>query len=107
MDRNFFYRLTNEDTIFVEYRTDRGEVVSFVVKLLCDIHGRRYEVIRYDSAHGCPHKDTLDTEGHVISDRKVWYYYLSNSVAFTTAIDDIEQNYEFYRERFVKWLRVN
>ena len=64
-----------------------------------------YEVIRFDGAHDSPHKDILDLTGHVV--RKVWYEYISNKQALTMAIDDIEDNYEFYRERFSTWLRKN
>lgn len=105
METNYFRQLTKEDLIFVEFKTDRGKIVSFTVKLVCTIHGRQYDVVRFDSAHGCPHKDILDTSGHVM--RKVWYDYLSNSQALTMAVDDIEESCEFYRERFIKWLRMN
>src|SRR5271169_308709 len=105
MDKIIIIEITNEDFIFIQFRTDSGKVESFVVQLLCDIHGQRYEVVRFDSGHGSPHQDILDPTGHVM--RKIWYYYLSNSQALTMAIDDIEQKNEFYRERFIKWLRTN
>ncbi len=105
METKFAIPLTNNDRIFVEFKTDRGEVTTFIVKLICDIHGHSYEVMRYDSAHGSPHKDIMDTSGNVM--RKVWYDYLSNSQALTMAIDDIEDNHYFYRKRFITWLRTN
>lgn len=105
MDKIIIIDITHEDVIFMQIRTDRGEVISFTVKLLCDIGGRRYEVVRFDSAHDYPHKDILDTDGRVI--RKVWYYYLSNSEVVTLAIADIKEHYEFYRERYAKWLNTN
>ncbi len=105
METKFTIPLTNDDRIFVEFGTERGRVESFIVKLICDIHSHSYEVIRYDGAHGSPHKDVLDLAGHVA--RKVWYHYLSNEQALTMAIDDINDNYESYRERFKQWLRIN
>jgi len=62
------------------------------------------KVLRYDSGHECPHKDILNLEGEVI--RKVWYDFLDNSQALM-AITDIKDNYEFYRERYLKWLKGN
>ncbi len=105
MDKNYTSYITTDDIIFVEYKTDRGEVISFVVKLLCDIAGQRYEVVRHDSGHGCPHIDILDTEGHVIRDRKLWYNWVNNNQALTMAIADVKEHHEFYRERYIKWLR--
>lgn len=37
--------------------------------------------------------------------RKVWYDFLDNNKALTMAIADIKDNYEFYRERYLKWLK--
>lgn len=62
-------------------------------------------MLRYDSGHECPHKDILNTKGGVI--RKVWYDFLDNSQALTMAVTDIKDNYEFYRERYLKWLKGN
>ncbi|MGD0281537.1 MAG: hypothetical protein ABSB95_04155 [Dissulfurispiraceae bacterium] len=105
MDKIIIIEITHQDSIFIQIRTDRGTVESFVVTLLCDIQGQRYEVVRFDSGHGSPHKDILDTDGHVA--RKVWYHYLSNAEAANMAIADIKEHYESYRERYIKWLRVN
>ena len=89
--------------IFVEIESTAGAVKSFVVKLVCVINEQRYEIIRYDCAHEGPHKDILDIDGHVI--RKVCYDYLSRARALDAAIDDIEDNYDAYKERFLKWLK--
>jgi hypothetical protein len=105
MDKFYTHYITHQDRIFVERRTERGQVISFVVKLLCDIEGMTYEVVRYDSGHGCPHKDILDTAGHVISERKLWYDYSNNNVTLTMAVKDMKEHCEFYRERFIKWLK--
>jgi hypothetical protein len=62
-----------------------------------------YEVIRFDSAHGCPHKDILDPTGSVV--RKVWFELLDNQQGLNLAIKDLKDNYELYIERFKKWLK--
>ncbi|MBF0559362.1 MAG: hypothetical protein HQL08_11350 [Nitrospirae bacterium] len=105
MDKKFIIEITEENLIAIEFRTDRGEVKDFVVRLICLIHGRRHDVIRFDSAHGMPHMDILDAKGQLYD--KVWYDYLSNDQALAMAIQDIKSHYEFYRERYIKWLRLN
>ena len=78
---------------------------SYVVRLICIILGRRYDVIRFDNAHGKPHMDILGAKGQLVD--KMWYDYLNNDQALTMVIQDIKSHYEFYRERYIKWLRLN
>ena len=60
--------------IHVFFETASGLIINFVVKLTLLHEGRHFEVVRYDSAHGCPHKDILDVNGRV--KRKVWFELL-------------------------------
>jgi predicted RNase H-like HicB family nuclease len=68
-----YYRveLTGGTEIQVFFETTNGWVINFVVKLIILFEGGHYEVVRYDTAHGCPHKDVLDIDGNV--KRKVWF----------------------------------
>jgi len=66
------------------------------------INGGYHGIVRYDSAHNCPHKDTLDIHGKVI--RKVWFEWLDNRQGLNLAIKDLKDNYQFYADRFKKWL---
>lgn len=103
MDNEYFLEIEEMVVAYVYFKTDKGEVTEFVVKLLSLFGGKWYEIIRYDSGHGCPHKDILNTNSEVI--RKVWYDFLDNGQALTMAITDIKDNFEFYKERFQKWLK--
>jgi hypothetical protein len=87
--------------IHVYFETLNGLVISYVVKLLLRAGKKYYEVIRFDSAHGCPHKDTLDDKGTIL--RKTWFESLDNQQGLDIAIKDIKDNYELYIERFNKW----
>ncbi len=89
--------------IHVYFETFDGLVINFVVKLIIRIKGKYYEVIRFDSAHGCPHKDIIDSSGAII--RKVWFESINNKQGLDLAIKDLKDNYEIYIERFEKWLR--
>lgn len=103
MNKEYFLEIEKGVIVFVQFNTEKGDVKDFVIKLLCEFSGKWHEVLRYDSGHGCSHKDILDITGSVI--RKVWYDFLDNSQALTMAIADIKDNYEFYRERYLKWLK--
>jgi hypothetical protein len=105
MDKEYFLELGVDAVVYVYFTTEKGEIKDFVVKLLCESEGEWHEVLRYDSGHDCPHKDVLDIEGNVI--RKIWYDYLDNSQALTMAITEIKESYEFYKERYIKWLKGN
>jgi hypothetical protein len=78
----------------VGYETHGGRVVSFVVLLMIHHEGCVYNVARYDTAHGTPHRDILSKSNSVIEK-----YLLDNmefDEALTYAIDDFKENYENY-----------
>ena len=79
--------------------TARGQVTGFVVQLELEIADRLYPVVRYDSAHGQPHRDTLDADGNVIA--KDWLPY-SFDAALAEARRDMLANWQQYREEFLK-----
>jgi hypothetical protein len=103
MDKEYFLKIAEGTIVYVYFKTKKGDVVEFVVKLLSLFEGKWHEIVRYDSGHGCPHKDILNIDGEVI--RKVWYDFLDNAQALTMAITDIKDNFEFYKERYQKWLK--
>ena len=103
MEREYFTELYEGVIIYVYFRTIKGEVTDFAVKLLAHCEDKWHEILRYDSGHDCPHKDILSTDGKVI--RKVWYDFLDNTQALTMAITDIKENCEFYKQRYQKWLK--
>ncbi len=104
MGKEYFLEIARGVMVYVDFKTNRGKVKEFVVKLLCEIKEEWHEIIRFDSGHNCPHKDILNTQGKVI--RKIWFEFLDNSQALTIAITDIKEHFEFYRERYEKWLKT-
>ena len=73
-------------------------MVSFVVRLMLQMNERWVNVVRYDTAHGLPHRDVLDQRGRVV--RKDWLTCLTFEEALTHAKNDLVQNYESYLEKF-------
>lgn len=102
-EKEYFLRLEENTIVYVYIETSSGEVTDFVVKLLIIFENKWHEILRYDSGHDCPHKDILNVDGEVI--RKVWYDFLDNERALSMAIQDIKDNYEFYKGRYLKWLK--
>jgi len=94
--------LTDDVEIQVAFETLHGSLQGFVVKLVLKIGESIFELVRFDSAHGCPHKDTLDQNGEIV--RKAWFDLLSNKQALDLGIKDLKDNYDLYVERFYSWL---
>ena len=97
----FVIELDIDVEIRIMIETANGVVVNYVVKLLIIQNNKHFEVIRFDNAHGCPHKDLLDKHGNIV--RKTWYDFFDNQQGLDMAIKDIKDNYELYIERFTKW----
>lgn len=97
-----YYAILLKDGIEIHafFETNQGILVRYVVKLVCNGY---QEVIRFDSAHDCPHKDILGVDGKV--KRKVWFELLDNKQGLDLAIKDLKDNYELYVERYLKWLK--
>lgn len=77
----------------------RGRVAGFVVQLEIEIDGQLFPVVRYDCAHGQPHRDILDASGHVIA--KEWLQYRRDA-ALAHAHRDLRANWRQYREDFLR-----
>lgn len=102
-DKEYFLELAEGTIVYVHFKITKGNVAEFIVKLLSMFEDKWYEILRYDSGHGCPHKDILNAYGEVV--RKIWYDFLDNGQALTMSIKDIKENFEFYKERYLKWLK--
>ncbi|MBI5841116.1 MAG: hypothetical protein HZB19_13550 [Chloroflexi bacterium] len=103
MRRVEFLRLfENENTLRVYFDLERGEVTSFVVQLECLFGDEWKPVVRYDTAHGFAHRDTIHprkkTEKTEISVRNY-------KEGLNFAINDLETNWREYRRRYEEWLK--
>ena len=104
MPRKYYkIELTDSIEIHVYFETVGGYIVNFAVKLILKYEDKLCEIVRFDSAHGCPHKDILNIHGMI--KRKIWYEFLDNKQALDMAIKDIKDNYELYVRRFIEWLK--
>jgi hypothetical protein len=92
--KDFQIWLTDKVYLVIDYETDAGRVVGFVVRLMIDLEGTIYNVARYDTAHGTPHRDILTRSNKIIE--KQWLVDMDFDAALTCAINDFKQNYESY-----------
>ena len=75
-----------------------GRIIKFVVQLEVKIGGVWKEVIRYDCVHDYAHKDCYNIKRQC---RKI-NLYLDYEDALILADDDINENWEIYREKFLR-----
>ena len=94
------YKIWLDDRTFmvVELAMIKGGVVSFVVRLMYLEAGREFNIARYDTAHGAPHRDSLGRRHGLL--RKEWYLDLPMDVVLQRAIMDFRLNYESYIAQF-------
>jgi hypothetical protein len=81
---------------------ERGRIVGFRVQYEALIEGKWYAIVRYDSAHGRPHKDTMHPDG---SETKEWFTFYSNAEVLTIGQRDIIENWPSYRARYEREMK--
>jgi hypothetical protein len=81
------------------HKTDKGEVIAFMVQLEVEVEpGAWKPVIRYDCAHGFVHFDRYNLKG----DHDKQEIPLSYTESLDLADKDINDNWDTYRERFLR-----
>ena len=76
---------------------DRSKIVGFRIQYEALIAGNWHSVVRYDSAHGEPHRDTLHSDG--TQTKEVFSEY-TNAELLTIGQRDIMENWPTYRARY-------
>jgi len=72
--------------------------VKFVVQLEIEYEGNWKGVVRYDCAHGYAHRDSYNLRGEQEKEK----LHLRFEDALDLADDDIDDNWEIYRYRFLE-----
>lgn len=76
----------------------KNKVVDFVVQLEVKVQGQWKTVIRYDCSHDFAHIDRYNIQG----EKEKGKIALPYGEGLTLADEDINLNWEFYKERFLK-----
>jgi hypothetical protein len=77
---------------------EAGSITKFVVQLEVKTGGVWKTVVRYDCVHDYAHKDCYNLKGQ----SKKINLYVDYEDALTLADDDINENWEIYRKKFLK-----
>lgn len=80
------------------HQIQRGKVTHFMVQLEIDHDGVWKEVVRYDCAHGYAHRDSYNLKKKHIKEP----LNMSFEDAMTFADEDIDDNWESYKNKFLE-----
>ena len=80
------------------HETRKGEVTEFAIQLEVYSGGAWVPIVRYDTAHGRPHVDFYVT----VRRRTKQFLDLSLAEALTLADEDLKENWERYRDDFLR-----
>ena len=80
----------------------KGQVIEFSVQFETFINGEWFPVVRYDTSHGFAHRDLLNIKG---IKRKTPLFATDNNDALTFAENDIKDNWEVYKQRFLEEIK--
>jgi hypothetical protein len=97
--KTYVFMLSDEDRKRHEHISDKGVIAGFIVQYEILHDGKWLPVVRYDSAHGFAHKDLMRPDGRK---EKILIGAMDFNEALTMADKDISENWERYRERFLR-----
>jgi hypothetical protein len=80
------------------YRVNRGRVTRFTVQLEVMAEGQWQPVVRYDTSHQFAHCDFYQPGGKVVKINLMMTF----DEALTHALNDLRDNWESYRDRFLR-----
>jgi len=81
------------------HETERGQVVAFMVQLEVEVEESVWRaVLRYDCAHDFVHRDRYNVHGEQDKEELPLTY----TEALDLADKDINDNWEVYKERFLR-----
>ena len=84
------------------HTVERDEITSFVIQYEAEIDGEWHEIVRYDTAHGYPHKDIMHPDG---TETKEEFPYYTSAEVMTLGQSDIRKNWSRYREQYEREMR--
>jgi len=80
------------------HKVENREIKNFVVQLEIKYDDEWRAALRYDCAHNFAHKDSYNLKGDF---RKI-NLYMNFQDALTFADDDINENWQLYKQKFLR-----
>lgn len=100
--KTYIFMLSDTDRKRHEHLTERGKVTGFVVQYEIFIEDKWVPIVRYDTAHGYARKDLMNPDS---SKEKIFMGTSDLNEALTVADMDINENWERYKERYLRRLK--
>ncbi len=94
--------LSDKDRKRHEHMIEKGEVTGFVVQYETLFDDKWVPIVRYDTAHGYAHKDLMNPDG---SKEKIFLGEADFNEVLTLADIDINENWERYKERYIRRIK--
>jgi hypothetical protein len=103
-EKEYVYYLAPEHTDRFRYShsLERGKIVRFSIQYEALIEGKWQAVVRYDTAHGRPHKDIVHPDG---TQTKQEFHGYARSEVLTIGERDIKANWQRYRANYEKEIK--
>lgn len=93
--------LESNNALRVLFDTEHGQIVRFAVQLECQFGDDEWvAVVRYDTAHGYAHRDTMHPYEKAHKTKMSVQDY---NEALTLAMNDVVNNRHDYRRRYEEW----
>ena len=102
MKKSYIFMLSDIDRKWHEHISEKDRVTRFVVQYETLFEGKWVPVVRYDTGHGYAHKDLLNPDG---SKEKIVLGIADLNEALTLADIDINENWERYKERYLRRIK--
>ena len=96
--KTYFRYLTHEDRVRCQIELETGQVQKFVIQYEISIKVEWTAVTRFDTVHDAVHRDLIAPDGAVT---KRWFVQFNFDEGLTFAYNDIEANWEKYREWYL------
>ena len=98
MLKTYFRYLTHEDRVRCKVELEKAHVERFVIQYEIFADEEWAAVTRFDTSHEAMHRDLISPDGIV---RKKWYLQFDFDEGLTFAYNDIERNWEKYRQWYL------
>ena len=96
--KTYYRYLTHEDRVRCQIKLEKGQVIKFVIQYEILIRSEWVAVTSFATFHDAVHRDLISPDGAVT---KKWYLQLNFDEGLTFAYNDIEANWERYREWYL------
>jgi len=88
---------SNSDRYRLYCEIERGQVIVFRVQYEAFMYDKWRPIVRYNTAHGFPHRDLLHPNRPA---EKTEYPGWSNAEVLTAGQEDIKRNWQAYRAQY-------